>query len=109
MSVHYCGTDLIDISFFRTPEKCISNTSTPFEGCAYKKINCCSNVLIVEENTELEETPFLKVNFQKLKITFSEIPSIFIFSNKVQNLSFQEYPPPLITSNIQLKNSTFLI
>lgn len=110
---HYCGTTLVDISFFGEAGNCgmEMNKQTEFEGCAIDKKNCCTDVVVSidgqhELQTSLETITFTQQVFLPAFVTvfILEIPNI-----DAKTIAFEERPPPLLIKNIQLLDAVFLI
>ncbi|MEL4308901.1 HYC_CC_PP family protein [Joostella sp. CR20] len=112
VDMHYCGSELVDVAFLKPAKDCgmeMQNDTTSTEKIS--KSHCCTDEhLVVEGQTELKSS-FEKLSFHQQTLLVSYVFSfINVFEGLEENIiPFKNYTPPLLISEIQLENSTFLI
>lgn len=105
VEMHFCGKVLVDKAIFSETQSCCSESDAPEED------PCCN-----EENISIEGQDELKISFNQLDLGQKIFLKAFAFSFidlfeglSEQAVPFKDYSPPLLVSNIQLLNQTFLI
>ena len=110
---HYCGDTLVDSSIFFEAEGCGMElqTNNDLKDCSVKKKNCCSDVTIIFQGQEDLKTSFDKIDLQKQQFIASfYFTYVNLFEGLEENIiPFYGYPPPLLITDIQLLDETFLI
>jgi len=113
ISEHFCGNLLVDTSIFSSAETCgmeIERTSSK-EGCNIQKNNCCKDVVKLIEGNDNLNISVDKIDFeQQLLVASFYVTYIDLFEGLEENvIPFTGYPPPLLITDIQLFDQTFLI
>ena len=109
---HYCGTNLMDVSYFGDADNCGSEELTMnSRTSSVKQNNCCK-----DETTLLESSIFNKDKFINLQHVDVEI---FLFKTNSYLVNFNytateieyysDFSPPDISQDIQILHQTFLI
>lgn len=109
---HYCGTNLMDVSYFGDADNCGSEELTMnSRTSSAKQNNCCK-----DETTLLESSIFNKDKFINLQHVDVEI---FLFKTNSYLVNFNytateieyysDFSPPDISQDIQILYQTFLI
>lgn len=110
---HFCGEHLVDVAFFGDAEPCAMEKAleTKYGSEHDKKIDCCSDELVVVEGQDE-----LKIQFDQLTIenvtfltTFSHSYIDLFKGLEQEQVPFDGYPPPLISTDFQLLYEQFLI
>ena len=108
---HYCGTNLIDVSYFGDADNCNSKVTMNSSSSSVNQNNCCK-----DETTLLEASIFNKEKFINLKDVDAEV--IFYKTNTyLGNFNFiataikccLDLTPPDIVQDIQVLHQAFLI
>ncbi|QLE02803.1 hypothetical protein HX109_14965 [Galbibacter sp. BG1] len=112
VDMHYCGNDLVDVALLKPAENCgmeMQDSSSDEEKVA--KSNCCTDEHIVVEGQKELKSSFEKLTFHQQTILVSYVlTSLNLFEGLQQNIvPFKDYIPPILVSEIQLENQTFLI
>lgn len=107
---HFCGQMLVDLAVFSEAETCgmEMHTSSSEEKA---EDNCCK-----EEKISVEGQKDLKMSFDQLDFPQQAFLASFTFTYidlfeglPEQVIPFKDYSPPLLVSDIQLLDQTFLI
>ena len=113
ISEHYCGDNLVDSSLFSTAESCGMEMENSFAigDCDIQKNNCCKDVVKLFEGQDDIKTNPLDLNFSEQTLVASFIYSyVNLFEGLEENIiPFKEYSPPILITNIQVINETYLI
>ncbi len=107
---HFCGSFLVDTAIFSEAETCGMEMHTSTED-GITEDNCCNEQKIsVEGQNELKRSfDQLDVD-QQLFITSFAYSFVDLFQGlPEQVIPFKHYTPPLLVSDIQLLDQTFLI
>ena len=109
VDTHYCGDFLIDVSFIGEADGCLDVVSS--ENILQTK-NCCKDeVQQFKGQDELRLTNFDKISFEKQQFLTAFIISYQnIFSRtQVEKINLNDFLPPEIHQNYQVKHQSFLI
>ncbi|HET8753117.1 MAG TPA: hypothetical protein VFM59_02070 [Salinimicrobium sp.] len=108
---HFCGKILIDQAIFSEVESCCMEMHRNSSGEGMDEDSCCN-----EEKISVEGQDELKISFDKLDLSQQVFLASFAFTfvNLFEGLPqqvipFKHYSPPLLVSDIQLLDQTFLI
>lgn len=110
---HYCGEHLVDVAFFGDAEPCeMEKALTAKYGEEHNKtIDCCS-----DEHIILQGQDELKLQFETIVTSiplflppFDDSITSLDKIGEEQQVLFEGYPPPLITSDFQLLYEQYLI
>ena len=109
---HYCGTNLMDVSYFGDADNCGSEEVTMNSSISsVKQNNCCKN-----ETTLLESSIFNKEKFINLQHIDAEV--LFFKANSylgtykdiaIEIEYYTNFSPPDIAQDIQVLHQAFLI
>lgn len=109
---HYCGDTLMNTSIFQKAKGCgMEMVQTSSEDCAVVKTNCCKDQhIFIEGQNELQLT-LQNISFEQQLFIVSFIDA---YRNAFQpikenQLSYLQYPPPLIVRQIFKLDETYLI
>ncbi|WP_240462893.1 HYC_CC_PP family protein [Mesonia aquimarina] len=112
VSMHYCGNTLVNYSFAAKAKTCgmekMDEQKTP-STCNIAKKNCCSDKKIVKNQDEIKASPELHVPQQLFVASFFYTYINLFEGIDQQIIPFKYYSPPLLVSDIQLLDETFLI
>lgn len=102
---HFCGSQLVDKAIFSKAKTCGMQMSAETED------HCCTNEKVSVEGQDELKVSFDSVDFhQQLFITTFTFAYFQLFEAlPKQSIPFKDYSPPLIVSDIQLKDQVFLI
>lgn len=110
---HYCSGELKTTSVFLEAEKCEMEKMMSETLCELhqKKKKCCEDVIEVVEGQDELKITFDNISFEQQVFVAS---FVYTFTNlfEVQeenNISFSEYPPPLIVRQLYKLDETYLI
>ena len=112
IDMHYCGSELVDIALIKPAKDCgmemQKNTSSSED---IMKSHCCTDEHIVIEGQKELKSSFEKISFHQQALLVSYVYTFFnVFEGLEENIvPFKNYTSPLLVSEIQLENSTFLI
>ena len=113
ISEHYCGDNLVDRSLFSTAETCGMEMEKPLAigDCNIEKNNCCKEVVkLFEGQDDIKTNPLDLDSGQRILVTSFIFSYINLFEGLEKNIiPFKEYSPPLLITNIQVINETYLI
>ena len=109
---HYCGNNLMDVSYFGDADNCGSEEVTMNSSSStVKQNNCCKN-----ETTLLESSIFNKEKFINLQHVDAEV--LFFKANSylgtykdtaIEIEYYTDFSPPDIAQDIQVLHQAFLI
>lgn len=109
---HYCGNNLMDVSYFGDADNCCSEEATMnSSSSSVKQNNCCK-----DETTLLESSIFNKEKFINLQHIDAEV--LFFKANSylgtykdiaIEIEYYTDFSPPDIAQDIQVLHQAFLI
>ena len=112
VNMHYCGTKLVDVAINHEANACQMEMPRSTDGtCSITKKGCCENKqLSVEAQDELQ---LVKVSLDKEVYNFEQAV-VQAYLNLFEGLEthivpFEEYPPPLLTSDRHKVYEVYLI
>jgi hypothetical protein len=112
--MHYCCSELVDISFFNNVSSCeilVLKEELPLKQCSFDKETCCIEKAIFHEGSETMQKKSLLLS----TITFAFInPPAYFYTNPFKNLKeniipFKDYSPPDLITDIHVINNIFII
>ncbi len=111
ISSHFCGEELVDISFFKEAASCGMEKSVP-DGCTMSAKNCCSDIVqLIDGQDDLKLSSFdtlsLEQHFFITSFYYSYINLFEELHDKV--IPFKDYSPPFVVKNIHLLDEVYLI
>jgi len=112
VDMHFCGDTLVDLSFFQEAATCgMEVQKSSSSASEMTKMNCCSDEQIVLEGQDELNITFDNLSFeQQLFISSFVYSYVNLFESLPKQVNpFKEYSPPLLITDIQLVNETFLI
>ena len=113
ISEHYCGDHLVDSALFSKAESCgmEMDIPAPTKDCSIKKDNCCSDVVKQFEGQSDLKITSTDINFEQQLFVASFIYSYVNLFEGLENniIPFKDYSPPLIVTDIQVLDETYLI
>lgn len=113
VNMHFCGDHLMDISILGSAKSCgmeAAPATTPSD-CSIEKSDCCSNEnIIVNGQKDLKQSvDQLSFQQQLFAVTFY-YTYVNLFEGLDQQINpFQNYSPPLLVTDIQCLDETYLI
>jgi len=113
VSTHICGGEVTDYSLVGNVEPCEMPQSghNKKEEISLHTIPCCQYIVETIESSNDELTIVKEFDVQQLQFVTS---FLYCYTNVFEALSepivpFKDYPPPLVTKDIQILYDTFLI
>ncbi|WP_233487140.1 HYC_CC_PP family protein [Tenacibaculum sp. E3R01] len=114
ISSHFCGEELVDISFFKKAASCgmeKGEKSVP-DVCTMSTKNCCSDVIqLIDGQDDLKLSSFdtlsLEQHFFIASFYYSYINLFEELHDKV--IPFKNYSPPLVVKDIHVLDEVYLI
>ena len=110
---HYCGETLKDRALFVKADKCLMEIKldVPSDKCEMHQKKCCDDVVKVIDGQDE-----LKISFDNLT-SDQQIVAVLFFNSYLnsfedlakEQITFDEYPPPLIVKNIYKLDEVYLI
>lgn len=113
VNMHYCGDTLVDYSLVKEATSCGMEVLQKSNSCETQlvKKSCCQNKQVIATGHDDLKPTFHNLDFKKQIFITS-----FLFSysalfepETVENISFEDYAPPLIIRDIQTLDQVFLI
>lgn len=113
VGMHFCGDNLVDSAMFQKAKTCgmeIQNETTSSDCPVFEK-NCCHDeeILIKGQNE-------LKISFDSLDFQQQVFIASFVYSHVnpllellEKEITFDDYPPPLIVKTIYKLDEVYLI
>ncbi len=104
---HFCGDVLVDVAIFVEAEKCEMEA---FE--IQQKMTCCKDeIKVIKGQDQLNVSSFDDLEFEHQQFLAS---FVYSFTNLFKTLKkeivpHKDYAPPILVSDIQVLNDTFLI
>ncbi|MGC1473545.1 MAG: hypothetical protein WA775_13205 [Psychroserpens sp.] len=112
MTMHYCGENLVETAFFKKAKGCGMDMEKPsFEGCSAAKKNCCNDEQLFVDGQDELQLQVDKISFeqQQFLVSFFYAYSSLFGGVETDEISFLEYPPPLIVRQLYKLDETYLI
>lgn len=110
VSMHYCGNTLVDYSFSKAESCGMEKMDTKkTSSCSIEKKSCCSDKKIIKDQDEVKSSPQLDIPQQLFLASFFYTYINLFDGIEQQIIPFKYYSPPLLVSDIQLLDETFLI
>ena len=110
VSQHYCGSRLIDVTVFGSPDKCFSAVEKPKKQTCVQAKSCCNDIIISVPSYDLVSSPF-DVDLNTLTY-FLNIPSIILkkeIATDSKSIFFQNYKPPKLPQDTSILYEVYLI
>ena len=110
VSQHYCGSRLIDVTVFGSPDKCFSAVEKPKKQTCVQAKSCCNDIIISVPSYDLVSSPF-DVDLNTLTY-FLNIPSIISkkeIAADSKSIFFQNYKPPKLPQDTSIFYEVYLI
>ena len=114
VDMHYCGSSLVDFSFFDSADGCgMEKIETPSscEDATITQTSCCTDKQIaVEGQDDMKQDAVKLSKNQQLFVAAFTYSYLNIF-NDLRNKDnlVTDYPPPLPKNNVYILYQTFLI
>lgn len=113
VDMHFCGQHLVDFSLYKKAENCgmAAMMSDSMNGQMDMDMDCCSDFNLVQQGQEDLKVSFEKINFdsQLFVATFLSSYMELFKGTKENNVSHNEYPPPLLIKDVIILDQQFLI
>lgn len=115
VNMHYCGNTLVDVALNQSAKTC--NTNMSFTADAALQFNkktkgCCSdhNITVAGQD-ELKQNTLEQLTYnQQVFVATFMLAYVNLFEGlPEQIIPFKDYTPPLLVTDINLINETFLI
>lgn len=110
---HFCGEELIAISFFGNDVSCaIETTGDDCDDEASVVKECCSNITTLIEAEEFNATVYYTADkqFGTLTVTFSQSYIDFFRKRVIHEKDYyKDFSPPDVEQDIRILHQTFLI
>ena len=113
VDMHYCGDTLVDTSIFEKADTCGMEMQKPTvpEDCNISTKNCCSDKqLIIDGQDELKPS-YKKISLnEQIFIAAFTFTYINLFEGLEENaISYKDYVPPLVRTQIYKLDESYLI
>jgi len=114
IDMHYCGSNMVDFSFFQNVETCGMDKAEIASACEnpeLSKKSCCSDDQLFIDGQDDLKNNFSNLTFEQqifvASFTYSYI-SLFEETASSEVLFF-DYAPPFVKRDVQALHQTFLI
>lgn len=112
INAHYCGGTLVETAIFQNPKGCGMEMEKPsFEGCAITKKNCCKNEQSLVDGQDELQLQIDQISFEQnvFIVSFIQSYSTLFDVSEHKEITFLDYPPPLIVRQLYKLDETYLI
>nr|WP_255573037.1 hypothetical protein [Hanstruepera marina] len=108
---HYCGDVLVDVSLFAEVQKCAMEAYEMEQSSITKKSCCKDTIDVVQGQDELTVKTFDDLEFeQQVFLTTFSYSYLNLFEDlQEREISHQDYSPPNLVYDIQVRDQAFLI
>ena len=109
---HYCGTNLMDVSYFGDADNCCSEELTMnSRTSSVKQNNCCKDETTLLESSIFNKNKFINLQHVDVEILLFKTNSYLVnFNYTAAEIEYySDFSPPDIAQNIQVLHQTFLI
>lgn len=110
VSQHYCGSRLIDVTVFGSPDKCFSAVEKPKKQTCVQAKSCCNDIIISIPSYDLVSSSF-DVDTNTLTFVLNNTSSIskkeIVTDSK--SIFFQNYKPPKLIQDTSILYEVYLI
>ncbi len=114
VDMHYCGSNMVDFSFFQNVETCgmdKAEIASTCENPELSKKSCCSDEQLLIDGQDDLKLDFSKFTFeQQIFVASFTYSYINLFEGTVSNeVQFFDYAPPFVKRDVHALHQTFLI
>jgi hypothetical protein len=114
IDMHYCGTALVDFSFFQNVETCGMETNPAVAPCQNPEMSrksCCSDEQLVVEGQDNLKDNFAILTFEQQVFVAS---LTYFYINRFEGttskeVDFFDHVPPFVKRDVQVWHQSFLI
>ena len=109
---HYCGNNLMDVSYFGDADNCGSEEVTMNSSSStVKQNNCCKNETTLLESSIFNKDKFINLQHVDVEILLFKTNSYLVnFNYTATEIEYySDFSPPDIAQDIQVLHQTFLI
>ncbi|MCM4153517.1 hypothetical protein DHD05_18135 [Arenibacter sp. N53] len=113
MDMHYCGSSLVDLSFYSSADSCGMEIEQPLQDCETNitSKSCCTEHQLVKEANQDLKISLDKLTFEQQTFVATFLYSyINLFESFDENIqSFKDYSPPFLKRDVQVLYELYLI
>jgi len=112
IDTHYCGGNLVDISYFGEADNCgVEEMQMDSDVTKIKKNKCCKDEITIVESSTFNKEELITIQINDIEFVFAFAYS-YINSNQnilLENEYYKDFSPPGIDQDILVLHQSFLI